>query len=260
MGSLNFVSPDAGFVFTTILKNPTLVVDDLMKSMSTVAEQPLTVNDLASAFGGEVTIALDGPLLPVPALKFVAEVYDPGRIQTAFSKLVTDFNTSHGDHQRTGNLSITESAADSQTYYTLKFDKLPWEADWTFVDGYWVAATSHELVARAIQNRQTGYTLPKSAAFQQRLLHDGSTNFSAVVYHNMGQTLTPLLGLLDGLNMKTPDALKQADTGGLVAFWAGPDRIDMAMKGTLFGMDVPALLAMQATGPLSMMKATVIRK
>jgi len=257
MGSLNFVSPDAGFVFTTILKNPTLVVDDMMKSMSNVAQQPLAVTDLARAFGGEVTVALDGPLLPVPALKFVAEVYDPGRIQSAFQKLMTDFNTSEFDRSRTGNLTLAESVADGQPYYTLKFDKLPWEADWAFVDGYWVAATSHELVARAIQNRETGYTLPRAAAFQQRLLHDGSTNFSALVYHNMGQTLTPLLGLLDGLNMKTPDALKQADPGGLVAFWAGPDRIDMAMKGTLFGMDVPALLAMQSTGPLSMMKASV---
>ena len=257
MGSLSFVSPDAGFVVTTIIKNPTLIVNDMMTSMSKVADQQLALTDLASAFGGEVTLALDGPLLPVPALKFVAEVYDPNRIQSAFSKLVTDFNTSHGDHERTGNLTITESVADGQTYYTLKFDKLPWEADWTFIDGYWVAAASHELVARAIQNRQTGYTLPKSAAFQQRLLHDGSTNFSALIYHNMGQTMTPLLGLLDGLNVKTPDALKQADPGGLVAFWGSPDRIDMATKGTLFGMDVPALLQMQTTGPLSMMRAGV---
>ena len=257
MGSLNFVSPDAGFVVTTILKSPTLIVNDLMKSMSTVADQKLDLGDLASAFGGEVTIALDGPMLPVPALKFVAEVYDPGRIQSAFSRLATDFNSSTVDRSRTGNLVLTESDTDGQPYYTLKFDKLPWEADWTFVDGYWVAASSHELVARAIQNRLTGYTLPKSAAFQQRLLHDGSADFSALVYHNMGQTLTPLLGLLNGLNVKTPDALKQTDTGGLIAFWAGADRIDMATKGTLFGMDVPALLEMQSAGPLSMMKATV---
>ena len=257
MGSLNFVSPDAGFVVTTILKNPTLIVDDMVNSMSKVADQKLALTDLASAFGGEVTLALDGPLLPVPALKFVAEVYDPGRIQSAFQKLTTEFNNSSTDHSRTGNLTLTESMSDGQPYYTLKFDKLPWEADWTFVDGYWVAAASHQLVARAIQNRQTGYTLPKSAAFQQRLLHDGSTDFSALVYHNMGQTLTPLLDLLGGLNVKAPDALKQADTGGLVAFWASPDRIDMAMKGALFGMDVPALLQMQATGPMSLMRPAV---
>ena len=257
MGSLNFVSPDAGFVVTTILKNPTLMVDDMLNSMSKVADQQLALTDLASAFGGEVTFALDGPLLPVPSLKFVAEVYDPGRIQSAFLKLTTDFNTSHGDHTRTGNLTLTESNADGQPYYALKFEKLPWEVDWTFVDGYWVAAASHELVARAIQNRQTGYTLPKSTAFQQQLLHDGSTDFSALVYHNMGQTLTPLLGLLNGLNVKTPDALKQADTGGLVAFWATTDRIDMAAKGTLFGMDIPALLQMQSAGAMSLMRAAV---
>jgi hypothetical protein len=259
MGSLNFVSPDAGFVITTILKNPTLIVDDLMKSMSTVANQQLALTDLASAFGGEVTVALDGPLLPVPALKFVAEVYDPGRIQSAFQKLTTEFNNSSIDHSRTGNLVLTESDTDGQPYYTLKFDKLPWEADWTFVDGYWVAASSHELVARSIQNRQTGYTLPKSAAFQQRLLHDGSTDFSALVYHNMGQTLTPLIGLLGGFNIKAPDALKQTDPGGLIAFWAAPDRIDMAAKGALFGMDVPALLEMQSTGPMNLMKAGLTR-
>jgi FecR protein len=257
MGSLSFVSPDAGFVVTTILKNPTLVVDDLVNSMSKIADQQMALTDLASAFGGEVTFALDGPLLPVPSLKFVAEVYDPGRIQSAFSKLTTEFNASTIDHSRTGNLALTESVADGQTYYALKFDKLPWEADWTFVDGYWVAASSHELVARSIQNHQTGYTLPKSAAFQQRLLHDGSTNFSALVYHNMGQTLTPLVGLLNGLNVKTPAALKQGDTGGLIAFWASPDRIDMAAKGALFGMDVPALLQMQTAGPMNLMNNIV---
>ena len=182
MGSLNFVSPDAGFVVTTILKNPTLIVDDMVNSMSKVADQKLALTDLASAFGGELTVALDGPLLPVPSWKIVAEVYDPGRIQSAFQKLTTEFNTSSIDHSRTGNLTLTESMSDGQPYYTLKFDKLPWEADWTFVDGYWVAAASHQLVARAIQNRLTGYTLPKSAAFQQRLLHDGSTDFSALVY------------------------------------------------------------------------------
>jgi hypothetical protein len=214
---------------------------------------------VASAFGGEVTVALDGPMLPVPALKLVAEVYDPGRINSAFSKLANEVNTAPGDHSRTGNLALTESVADGQPYYTLKFDKLPWEADWTYVDGYWVVATSHELVARAIRNRQTGYTLPKSAAFQQRLLHDGSTDFSAVVYHNMGQTLTPLLGLLSGLNVKTLDSLKAGDSGGLIAFWAAPDRIDMAAQGNIFGMDVSSLLAMQAGGPLNMMKAAVTK-
>ncbi len=264
MGTLNFISPDAGFAVSTILKSPTLIVDDLMKSMSQIANQTLAVTDLASAFGGEVTVALDGPLVPVPAIKIIAEVYDANRIQTAMNKVAAEYNASPSDHTRTGELHLTQTDADGQSYYTLKFDKLPWEADWTFVDGYWVMATSRELVVRSIQNRQTGYTLPKSAAFQSKLSHDGNTNFSAVMYHNMGQTLTPILALLGGFNLtpnqqKSLDLLKTGDSGGLVAFWASPDRIDMSAKGAIFGMDVTSLLAMQATGPLGMMKSMVTR-
>jgi len=264
MGSLSFVSPDAGFAVSTILRNPTVIVDDLMTSLSQVADQKLAVSDLASAFGGEITVALDGPLLPVPSWKVVAEVYDSNRIQSAFTKLTTEFNTAPGSHSRTGELRLTQSDANGQTYYTLKFDKLPWEADWAYVDGYWVAAASHELVVRAIQNRETGYTLTKSAAFQARLSHDRSADFSAVVYHNLGQTLSPILGLLGSLDMtpaqkKSLDVMKDGDTGGLVTFWAEPDRIDMGAKGTIFGMDIPSLLAMQSAGPLNMMKAALTK-
>jgi ferric-dicitrate binding protein FerR (iron transport regulator) len=263
MGSLSFVSPDAGFAVSTILKNPALIVDDLTKTMSQMADKPVALTDLAGAFAGEVTIALDGPLLPVPSWKIVAEVYDSGRIQSAFSRLVSDYNASP-NHDRTGDLALTQDAAGGYSYYRLKFDKLPWEADWAYANGYWVAAASHELVSRAIQNWQTGYTLPKSQNFQSRLSHDGNTNFSAVMYHNMGQTLTPLLGLLNGLNItpdqqKSIDSLKQGDTPGIIGFWAAPDRIDMAAKGTVFGMDVPALLTLQSGGPLNMMKAATAK-
>jgi hypothetical protein len=207
--------------------------------------------DLAGAFTGEITVALDGPLLPVPALKIVAEVSDPERIRTAMSKLAADFNAGTANRDRTGDLRLTQTDSDGQTFYSLKFDKLPWEADWAFVDGYWVAATSRELVLRSIQNRQTGYTLPKSSAFQARLSHDASADFSAVLYHNMGQTLTPILGLL---GRATPAA---GDPGGLAEFWATPDRIDLASKGSILGMNVSELLAMQNGGPINMLKSMV---
>ena len=66
--------------------------------------------------------------------------------------------------------------------------------------------------------------------------------------------------LLQGLNLsrgqqKSLEALKQGDPGGLVAFWATPDRIDMATKGTIFGMDVTSLLAMQSSGPINMLRS-----
>ncbi len=260
MGSLSFVSPDALFAVSTLLRNPSVVVDDLVGIMSRISNEPLKSPDIASAFAGEVSVALDGPMLPVPALKIVAEVYDPGRIQSAMSKLADDYNATPGSHDRTGELKLTQTDADGQYYYTLKFEKMPWEIDWTFADGYWVAATSRELVARSLQNHQTGYTLPKSAMFQLGLTRDGSTNLSAVVYHNMGQTLTPLLNLMNGFNMtpgqrKTFESLKAGDPGGLISFWATSDRIDMATRGPILGMDISSLLSMQASGPINMVRS-----
>ena len=52
---------------------------------------------------------------------------------------------------------------------------------------------------------------------------------------------------------KSIDALKRAIRRVSISFWAAPDRIDVATQGTIFGMDVSSLLAMQATGPLNMM-------
>src|SRR5260221_11414137 len=49
-------------------------------------------DDLASALGGELTLALDGPVLPTPSWKAVVEVNNSGALQRAIEKLVRDVN------------------------------------------------------------------------------------------------------------------------------------------------------------------------
>lgn len=264
MGSLSFVSPDAGIAISAIMRNPAQIVDDMMSTMSNLSKERLPELDTASAFAGEVTFAFDGPLLPLPSWEIAAEVYDPARIQKGFATLVEKVNNSQLDLTRTGRMQLIENDGDGQPYYTLKFEKLPWEANWTYVDGYWLAAASHELLVRSIQNRQTGYTLPKSPAFQAQIAHDRTANFSAVVYHHLGQSLNPIIGLLEGFNLnpaakKSLETLKQGDTGGVIEFWAEPNRIDMATKGSVFGMDISTLMGMQSGGPLKMMEAAIAR-
>src|SRR6185437_8053946 len=97
MGSLSFVSPDAGIAVSAIMRNPASIVEDLMKTMSSMTKEHLPSLDTASAFAGEVTLAFDGPLLPVPSWKIAAEVYDPTRIQSGFAKLVDNVNNSQLD-------------------------------------------------------------------------------------------------------------------------------------------------------------------
>jgi len=262
MGSLSFVSPDAGMAVSALLKNPKSIVDDLLNQMLSHADNTLNVSDIAGAFGGEVTFALDGPLLPIPSWKIIAEVYDPARIQSAFTRAAEQYNAQADRVGRTGDLRLTQTDADGATYYTLKFDKLPWEADWTYVDGYWVVAATHELVVRSIQNRQTGFTLPRSENFQSQLSRDRNPDFSAILYHNLGQSLAPVIGLLGGMNLSSGqqqaiDSLKGGDKAGLISFWAAPDRIDIATRGTIFGMDISSLLAMQTGGFRGMLQQGV---
>jgi hypothetical protein len=253
MGSLDFVSPDAGFAASMLLKNPALIADDLTGAISKASGGFDFKSDLASVFAGEVTVALDGPVLPFPSWKIAAEVYYPDRLNAAMAKLVAAYNA-RPKREKTGDLKLTQSETDGRVYYKLQFEKLPWEADWTFVDGYWLAAANHELLVRSIQNRQTGYTLSKSSAFRSQLPRDGYANFSAVIFQNLGQTLAPIF---DMLNTKMPI---RADTPGVICFWGAPDRIDVATVGSLFGMSLESLLSMEGAGPMQMLTGVMGNK
>jgi hypothetical protein len=255
MGTLDFISPDAGFAVSMLLKNPALIVKDMTGMMPTNNIDAELKNDIAGAFGGEVTLALDGPLFPVPSWKLAAEVYYPERFETAVSKFVKAFNN-EGNRERTGDLKLTQQDVDGRTFYHLQFEKLPWGAEWAFYDGYWLAAANRELIVRSIQNRETGYTLPKSKQFRDQLPHDASSDFSAVLYHSLGKTLAPLNALLGSTTLGNINANvpKFDDTPGAICFWTAPDRIDVAAMGSVFGMNIEALLGMQGKSPLQMLQ------
>jgi len=246
MGTLDFISPDAGFAVSMLLKNPELIVKDMTGMMPTNSADAQINSEIAGAFGGEVTLALDGPLFPVPSWKLAAEIYYPERFQSAIAKIAA---------ARNGHL--TQQDVDGRVFYHLQFDNMPWGAEWTFYDGYLIAAANRELLVRSIQNRETGYTLRSSKQFRDQLPHDASSDFSAVLYHSLGQTLAPLNALMGSTNANVP---KFEDAPGAICFWAAPDRIDVATMGSIFGMKIESLLAMQGNSPLQMLQGMVRQK
>ena len=133
------------------------------------------LDDISAPLGGEVTFAFDGPLLPTPSWKLVMEVYDPEKLQATISALVESFNRQAPANA--GELQFTSQQVGSQQYFTLSNSKhSDSEVDYTFVDSYLIAAPNQALLARAIQNRQAGYTLFRSQLFplaaSQRRLHE----------------------------------------------------------------------------------------
>ena len=129
------------------------------------------------------------------------------------------------------------------------------EIDYTFVDNYLIAAPDMGTLSRAIQSRQTGYTLTHSAGFQALLPNDGYTNFSAIFYHNLGPVVGPLAaqvkasGALTRQQQQSIDALTANSAPGLIYAYGEPDRIVVASNTGFMGFDLGTLLTMGNNGP-----------
>ena len=115
MGSLDYVSSNAGAAVSFVAKQPALMLDDILSTIGasdanfskslaqTNSELGLDIrNDLASALGGELTLALDGPVLPTPSWKAVVEVNNPGGLQVAIDKLLQAANREAEKSNRPG--------------------------------------------------------------------------------------------------------------------------------------------------------------
>jgi hypothetical protein len=76
------------------------------------------------------------------------------------------------------------------------------------------------------------------------------------LYHSLGKTLAPLNALLGSTTLGNINANvpKFDDTPGAICFWTAPDRIDVAAMGSVFGMNIEALLGMQGKSPLQMLQ------
>jgi hypothetical protein len=207
------------------------------------------INDVAKTIGGELTFAIDGPLMPVPSWKLAVEVYSPDRLEWAFEQLINAFNR---QPNAPGQLQLTKTDQNGRTYYkisgtTAQNGPFPAEIDYTFVDGYLLAAANRSLLDAAIQNRSTGYTLARSEKFRATLPNDGNTNFSAIVYHNVSGLVSPLVNQLNSVSALSPDqkqaiATLQANSApGLIYAYGQPNQITIAANGSLFGFGLDSL-------------------
>jgi hypothetical protein len=268
MGSLDFVSPEASLAASFVIKDPKILVDEMFQFAESSdpnfrerlaeLESNLGVSvrdDISAPLGGEVTFAIDGPLLPVPSWKVIVEVYDRDTLEATILKLVDSFNRQAGADK--GRLQLSQRQLGSQTYCTLHNDKHPdFELDYAFVDSYLILGPSQSLLARAIQNRQAGYTLTRSQGFQAQLPTDGYTNFSAILYHNIASALTPLTEQLKTLGNLTPDEQKELDAlkanaaPGLIYAYGEPDRIVVASSTGFMGLNLDSFLAISEGKPI----------
>ncbi|HEY0171871.1 MAG TPA: FecR family protein [Pyrinomonadaceae bacterium] len=257
MGALEFVSPDANVATAFVVKEPALLVDDLLGFLETVqpdlrrrlreieAQQGIDIRrDLAAPLGGEFAFAIDGPLLPTPSWKMILEVGDQAHLQGSLERVVEKLNawaTLNGK----GGLRWENTTEGGRTIYTLRSADLGLEVHYTFVNGYLVVTPGRALLGLALQYRESGNTLLRSARFRGTMPEDGSVNFSAILYHDLAPALRPLAASApEGQRGALAAAAEMPPT--LAYAYAQGDRITLAAntEGGPFGLSPDSLLGL----------------
>jgi hypothetical protein len=237
MPSLDYISPDATFAMSAVTKDARSMAEEFFSmtgAQVSQIEQQIgisVINDLAGPLGGEVTMAVDGALLPVPAYVFATEVYDAGRLTTTLRRVVDAFNTHSNGTQ--GTLTLTEQTTNGRTFYQVKHSAMPVEIHFVYSGGYMVAAGNRDTIVKALQNRTTLLSLPRSQKFLSLLPADAEVNASAILYANLGTAL-PELG----------------SEPVLIAAYAGPDSIRVSSSSGFFGLGLDSLMSMGKGTPM----------
>lgn len=268
MGSLEFLSADTNLAAAFVVEDPATILEETFRFVEATdpdfrgeldrfqAEHGVDVlADLAAPLGGEMAFALDGPALPKPAWKVVAEVYDPAGLERALEWAVEQVNGSQVAQGEEPGLSHSCQETGGRTYCVIGFSaggqgSGAMEIHYTFEDGYLIAAPARGLLDRALQVRRSGYTLVDAPDFTALLPQDGYLNFSAVFYSNLGSLGDALMKAASGAGLpeEQRQALENLDLGSPVLTCAyGADdaiRLVSTSRGGLLTSRLGSLLGL----------------
>jgi hypothetical protein len=252
MGSLDFVTAGASFAAAFVVKQPALVLDDVVRiadAFSPGARPSLKAfesraglqlrEDLAAPLGNDVTFAIDGPLLPMPSWKVVVEVQDPTRLTATIERLIAEINR---QGQKSPGLRLERRESRGRSLFTLGSASVPVVAQWLLSDGYMVIAPTEELLQRAVRARLNGTHLRSAGRFRELVPSDRHANFSALVYHNLGQAGAAVADWLSDGNALRPELRQSlerftyAARPSLVYVYGEDTEIQVASAGGFFGL------------------------
>lgn len=202
MGSLQFISPDANLVAAAVLKDPARLFDDIAAMSESGLPAALTEfeqryglsvrEDFMGTIGGEIALALDGPLVPKPAFKLILEVYDPARFQWALEQALAEVNRQQAENttEPSAPLTIERREKSGHVYYTLPTKAM--SLHYTFAEGYLVMAADPALLDQALSFAASDYSIVNAEKFRSLLPQDGRSNLSALVYQDLAKIVGPL--------------------------------------------------------------------
>jgi len=263
MGSLDYVSANAGAALSFVTKQPALMLDDLASTFGasdpnfskdladTNAKLGLDIrNDVANALGGEVTLALDGPVLPTPSWKVIVEVNNSGALQLAIERLLADARREAQGSNEAVSLTLDQQQAGGRTFYRINAQGpgLTSEYDYTFVDGYMIMAPSRALLLAALETHANGTTLARSPSLRSLLPSDNQANFSGMLYQNLSPILKPLAAQLTSQQFALVQQLAADSKPSVMCAYGESDRIEVVANGKLLDLNPGIMTLFQLLG------------
>lgn len=198
LNGLEFLSRDAGYAVALNLKNLGQVFDDIRNIAGAAnpmagsgieqLESQLNINlknDLFSKFSGQLVLAVDGPMNPIPAWKVVAQLTDSNGLERTLKQLIAFMA------QNPGAPKVEQETEGGVNYYWLQIPggPKPVEVVCAFTDGFLVAGASRSEVRDAIRVHSNGNSLAKASEFQDLFPRDQGNGASAIFYQNFGKIL-----------------------------------------------------------------------
>lgn len=250
MGALDYISPEASAAAAAVVPNGAAIADQL--KMVSPEELGAVRDALSNSLGGEFAIALDGPVMPVPSWKLIAEVYNPAELQSALQQAEIAYSNSpaNAGHKP---LATGQETFEGRTFYSIAVpDGGPLlEFHYTFTNGYLVAGPSRAVVIRALQIKDSANSLLHSSKLTAMMPRDHHADFSLLFYQDLGPALEPLQSLLGGLAPQHPGESQGRGPAAanlaslrphLIAAYAEPERITFAANGDLLGPALAGLM------------------
>jgi hypothetical protein len=223
IGALDFVSPEAAMVSAFVVEDTADLLQEMFAAVGARDAEAAAgleefeqehgidlVEDFAQPLGGEVVVALDGPLAPEPSWKLVLEVYDPDRLQVGIERLAAELHRLASEDGE-GSVELRQEEAGGRTYHVLAMacEAKSVDVHYVFADGYLVAAPNRVLVDRALRYRETGYNLAASSNFRDLLPEGVDPDFSALFYNDLGDILSGVAAGLPALRDQLTETQQQ---------------------------------------------------
>jgi hypothetical protein len=261
MRGIGFFSNETHFFVSAILNDPSEALIHYMlylkqsgrsQEYAQLSKFVAENGDLLKALGGEVSIGVENPILPVPNLKIVLEVADRPAFEAALGRMLEGLR-GEWDAQARASL-LQQTPYKDYMIQSLNVDGWFITPSWAFVGDYLVLGPGPQFVRHSIDVFKSGQSIAQDRHLLSLIPGNARPNFSVLVYQDIAKALPELVRtkITPKLNPDTAQAmpnlalLERLRAPGIAYACSYPTRIDLffnAPKGLDFnmGLAMPAV-------------------